>query len=194
MRYPPEHKEGTRARLLEAGGALAKKDGFASTGVDGLMAAVGLTSGAFYSHFRSKAELLEAIVESELGRSLDRFAGKTDEQLAAVLESYLSAAHVDEPARGCAVTTLSTEVARARVETREIFEHMLIHIKDQLGTHLAGEDEAWIMISQMVGAVMIARGMASGKARQSLLEAVLRRCREMLDSKPRHETPQRAAS
>ena len=87
MRYPPEHKEGTRARLLEAGGALAKKDGFASTGVDGLMAAVGLTSGAFYSHFRSKAELLEAIVESELGRSLDRFAGKTDEQLARTLTS-----------------------------------------------------------------------------------------------------------
>jgi AcrR family transcriptional regulator len=194
MRYPPEHKESTRARLLEAGGALAKKDGFASTGVDGLMAAVGLTSGAFYSHFRSKAELLEAIVESELGRSLDSFAGKTGEQLAAVLESYLSTAHVDEPARGCAVTTLSTEVARSTMATREVFERMMIRIKDELSTHLARDGEAWIMISQMVGAVMIARAMASGKARESLLEAVLQRCREMLDSEPRHDAAQRAAN
>ena len=39
MRYSPEHKENTRARLLEVGGALAKKDGFGTTGVDSLMAA-----------------------------------------------------------------------------------------------------------------------------------------------------------
>ncbi len=181
MRYPPKHKESTRTRLLEAGGALAKKDGFASTGVDGLMAAVGLTSGAFYSHFRSKAELLEAVVESELGRSLDRFAGKTDEQLVAVLESYLSTGHVDQPARGCAVTTLSIDVARASVETKEIFERMMIRIKDELSAHLAGDDEAWIMISQMVGGIMIARAMASEKSRKSLLEGVMRECREMLN-------------
>ena len=110
-----------------------------------------------------------------------RFAGKTDEQLGAVLESYLSAGHVDQPARGCAVTTLSIDVARASVETREIFEHMMIRIKDELSAHLAGDDEAWIMISQMVGAVMIARAMASGKSRNSLLEAVMRECREMLN-------------
>jgi len=181
MRYPPKHKEGTRARLLEVGGALAMKDGFASTGVDGLMAAVGLTSGAFYSHFRSKAELLEAIVESELGRSLSLLAGKTDAQLVAVLESYLSASHVDQPARGCALTTLSTEVARSNLETRETFERMMIRIKDELSAHLAGDDEAWAMISQMVGAVMIARAMASEQSRNALLEAVMQQCREMLN-------------
>jgi hypothetical protein len=41
-----------------------------------------------------------------------------------------------------------------------------------------------------VGAVMIARAMASGKARESLLEAVLQRCREMLNSEPRQDAPQ----
>lgn len=180
MRYSPDHKESTRARLLEAGGALAKKDGFASTGVDGLMAAVGLTSGAFYSHFRSKSELLEAIVESELGRSLDLLAGKADEQLVAVLESYLSAGHINQPARGCAITTLSTEVARSSVETREIFERMIIRIKDELRAHLAGDDAAWVMLSQIAGAVMIARAMASEQSRNDLLEAVMQQCREMI--------------
>ena len=76
MRYTPEHKDKTRARLLAVGGSVAKKNGFGSTGVDSLMAAVGLTSGAFYAHFRSKAELLEAIVDQELGRSIEWFANK----------------------------------------------------------------------------------------------------------------------
>ena len=66
MRYAPEHKEGTRARLVKATGALAKRQGFSGTGIDGLMAAAGLTSGAFYAHFRSKNELLEAIVDNAL--------------------------------------------------------------------------------------------------------------------------------
>jgi TetR/AcrR family transcriptional repressor of nem operon len=56
MRYSPEHKEETRARLLKTTGSLVKKKGFAATGVDGLMAAAELTSGAFYSHFRSKPQ------------------------------------------------------------------------------------------------------------------------------------------
>ena len=76
MRYSTEHKEGTRQRLLAKTGALVKKKGFAATGVDGLMAAAGLTSGAFYAHFRSKSELLEAIIANELKRSGELFSNK----------------------------------------------------------------------------------------------------------------------
>lgn len=180
MRYSPEHKESTRARLLEVGGALAKKDGFSNTGVDGLMAAVGLTSGAFYAHFRSKSELLEAIVESELQRSLARLAGRSDAELLAALEAYLSVEHVDHPAQGCAVTSLSSEVARASPESRRIFEELISRIKDELGGHLADGSRAWAMISQMVGAVMIARAMASERARREVLDAVRQQCRAML--------------
>ena len=180
MRYPPRHKESTRARLLELSGTLAKKDGFASTGVDALMAAAGLTSGAFYSHFRSKSELLEAIVESELGRSLELLTGKTNEQLVVVLKSYLSASHVDDPAQGCAVTSLSTEVARSSPQTKQVFERMMVAMKDELSKHVSGHSAAWVMISQMVGAVMIARAMASEQSRNDLLEAVMQQCQEMI--------------
>ena len=43
MRYSNEHKQQTRERLLASSGALAKRGGFASTGVAGLMKAIGLT-------------------------------------------------------------------------------------------------------------------------------------------------------
>lgn len=182
MRYSPEHKENTRARLLEVGGALAKKDGFGTTGVDSLMAAVGLTSGAFYSHFDSKTKLLEAIVENELTRSVNLFADKTDAQVIAALESYLSISHVNNPAEGCAVTSLSAEVARSNSETKQTFERMMLQLKTVVQSHTADESTAWAMIAQAVGAVMIARAMATEDSRKSLLGAVMQHAREMVVS------------
>jgi TetR/AcrR family transcriptional repressor of nem operon len=180
MRYRPDHKDNTRARLLEVGGALAKRDGFSTTGVDSLMAAVGLTSGAFYSHFRSKAELLEAIVENELTRSLDLFANQTDQQLIAALQSYLSIQHVDDPAAGCAVTSLSAEVARSNTATKQTFERMMLQIKAAVQSHFIDGNRAWATIAQVVGAVMIARAMATEESRRSLLEAVMEHATEMV--------------
>lgn len=57
MRYSSTHKQETRQKLLDSSRAIAKKGGFDSTGVDALMSAIELTGGAFYSHFRSKADL-----------------------------------------------------------------------------------------------------------------------------------------
>jgi len=47
MRYPIGYKE-ARRKLLKHNGSLIKSNGFAAAGVDALMAASGLTSGAFY--------------------------------------------------------------------------------------------------------------------------------------------------
>lgn len=182
MRYSPDHKKNTRARLLEVGGALAKKDGFGTTGVDSLMAAVGLTSGAFYSHFSTKTKLLEAIVENELTRSVNLFADKTDAQVIAALESYLSISHVNNPAEGCAVTALSAEVARSNSETKQTFERMMLQLKTVVQSHTVDENAAWAMIAQLVGAVMIARAMATEDSRKSLLGAVMQHAREMVVS------------
>ena len=69
MRYSASHKEQTRQRLIESSGAIAKRGGFATTGVDGLMKAIGLTGGAFYSHFPSKGDLFTEVVRRELSQS-----------------------------------------------------------------------------------------------------------------------------
>src|SRR5260221_5504347 len=45
-----------RARLVEAAGRGFRTGGFGGTGVDALAKGAGLTSGAFYAHFDSKAE------------------------------------------------------------------------------------------------------------------------------------------
>ncbi len=171
MRYKPEYKAEARARLLDAAGALAKAKGFGTTGVDQFMAAAGLTSGAFYSHFASKAELLKAIVEREVERTLKLYTGKDRLSLRKMLRFYLGAGHVDHPESGCPLPALSAEVARADTDSRQAYEKLIVQVKDALALHTQDESAAWAMLSQTVGAVMIARAMNPGAARDELLQA-----------------------
>ena len=182
MRYAPNHKDNTRTRLLEVGGALAKENGFGTTGVDKLMAAAGLTSGAFYAHFRSKGELLEALVDSELTRSLARFADKDDAGLLAALEGYLSTSHVDRPAEGCAATSLTPEIARASDSAKQTFEARMVDIHAAIAPHVADEGAAWALIAQAVGAVMLARAMATPATRLAVLDGALSNTRALVEA------------
>ncbi len=71
MRYAPDHKEKTRARIIEAAGKVFRRQGYHATGVDKVMEEAGLTAGGFYAHFDSKQALLvEALAHAgaEMGR------------------------------------------------------------------------------------------------------------------------------
>ena len=59
-----EKKAQTRQRILDAAGRGFRKGGFGGVGVDGLAKEAGVTSGAFYVHFDSKAAAFrESIIQ-----------------------------------------------------------------------------------------------------------------------------------
>jgi AcrR family transcriptional regulator len=55
MPYTKEHKENTHKKILESAFRLFTVKGFNSVTVDQVMNGCGLTRGAFYAHFTSKA-------------------------------------------------------------------------------------------------------------------------------------------
>ena len=163
-------------RLAKAG-ALAKRQGYAATGVDTIAAGAGLTAGAVYAHFGSKTGMLEALIERELAASLALFGREgplSDEELAKRVAGYLSIGHVEHPEAGCCLPTLTAEIARADEAVREHFEQAVQQMQARLAVLLGDEDRAWSVLSQAVGAVMLARAMSSRKARKTLLDGVKR--------------------
>ena len=64
MPYSPEHAVQTRGRIVESARRLFNRHGFEQVTIDQIMAAAGLTRGAFYHHFQSKNELYAAAVAS----------------------------------------------------------------------------------------------------------------------------------
>lgn len=183
MRYAASHKQATRDRLLDSSRALAKRQGFASTGVDALMQAVGLSGGAFYGHFGSKAELFAALVEQELEHSTRMLAGADAgsdaraapdgrARLARSLKRYLSSAHAQQPEAGCALPALGAEIARAEPAVRAGVERSLGLLQRRWADALDGDDDtAWALLSQCVGALVLARAVESERTRREILAA-----------------------
>src|SRR5438105_13525170 len=113
MRYEKGRKDVSRRRITEIAAERFRRDGIAASGLTGIMSEAGLTNGAFYPHFRSKADL----VRESLGAALEDQANQLHDALAvggleAVLAVYLSAEHRDNPGTGCASAALLPEVAR----------------------------------------------------------------------------------
>lgn len=183
MRYSSEHKRQTREKLLESSGALAKRGGFCSTGVDGLMKAIGLSGGAFYSHFPSKDALFAAIVERELSQSLlSRHCSQMQDEdarqrLRRCLDIYLTMSHVEQPENGCALPSLGVEIARAEPAVREQTEQSLQRLQQAWAEALGDERLAWAILAQCIGSLLLARMLASPQAQ----EAVLASSRALLD-------------
>lgn len=175
MRYSASHKAETREKLIESSGAIAKQGGFATASVDALMRAIGLTGGAFYSHFPSKDDLFGAIVERELGNSVARLARAGQESAASAdrlrecLEFYLTLAHVRCPDSGCALPALGAEIARADVAVREDAEHWMSQLQQGWARILGDEALAWAFLAQCVGALVVARMLVSAEAQEQVL-------------------------
>lgn len=166
-------RQASRERLIQAGGALAKQAGFAGTGLDALAAAANLTSGAFYAQFRSKAELLDAIVSHDMTAMLTAFDGQSPVRMRKAMTRYLSLQHAENPAQGCSIPALGAEIARADMVTREKFEDNMLQLQASFAGLLGNNQQAWVMLSQAIGAQVIARAMASTEAREDLINAVL---------------------
>jgi TetR/AcrR family transcriptional repressor of nem operon len=169
LRYPPDQKARAREALLHAGARSLKTSGFNGIGVDGLAAAAGLTSGAFYSNFPSKEAMLEAVIDAGLG---EPFLADTDSttpaegraRLIEFVEDYISADHSLDPAEGCVMPTLSADVSRAQPQVKAAYQHKMTALVDRIAGLLDGDESdrqrrAWSIVALMVGSILISRGI-----------------------------------
>jgi len=172
MRYSTNHKLETKEKLLESSAVSAKKSGFSTVGVDGLMKAIGLSGGAFYSHFSSKDELFASIVERELSQSLERLgADQGCEKLERCVKHYLSMAHVEHPESGCALPALGAEIARSDVLVRQQAERWICQLQENWARILESDSLAWAILSQCIGALVVARMLATSDIQRDVLKS-----------------------
>jgi AcrR family transcriptional regulator len=172
MRYSANHKLETKQKLLESSALSAKKSGFATVGVDALMKAIGLSGGAFYSHFSSKDELFASIVERELVQSLERLGADQDrDRLERCLKHYLSMSHVEHPESGCALPALGAEIARSDVLVRQQAENWICRLQESWARILESDSLAWAILSQCIGALVVARMLATPDIQRTVLKS-----------------------
>src|SRR5260370_27638061 len=165
MRYRPDHKEEARSRILHAAGRGFRRLGFGGVGVDGLAKEAGVTSGAFYGHFPSKAEAFKAAAVAGLVELREAIESLQANEGAAWLEKfvdfYLNVRRTCDLGESCALQSLTPEVARADHDTSAAYEAELVRVVEAVaqglsnGTLSARRKPAWAIMSMLSGVVSI---------------------------------------
>jgi AcrR family transcriptional regulator len=177
MRYEKGRKDVSRRRITEIAAERFRRDGIAASGLAGIMGEAGLTNGAFYPHFRSKADLvresLAAALEGQSHQMRDALAAGG---LEAVLALYLSAEHRDNPGTGCASAALLPELARQPAETRNLFAEQLAGLIGELAESFPPQTRdpqgvALGIYATLVGALQLARAVPSKVLSDRILSA-----------------------
>jgi TetR/AcrR family transcriptional regulator, transcriptional repressor for nem operon len=182
MRYSREHKQETHARIVRKASVRLREKGAHGIGVADLMKEAGLTHGGFYAHFDSREALVIEAFNYAMDRSTERWRKMAEEtppekRFAAVVDSYLTALHRDDPGHGCAVPTLGPEIARESAKTRKAFaaklDEMIGMMADQVPElpRKAARKQAIAALSTMAGALVLSRVAGSGEFSEEILGA-----------------------
>jgi TetR/AcrR family transcriptional repressor of nem operon len=189
VRYPKEHKEQTRRRIVQAAARAYREQGVSGVGIGELMQSVGLTHGGFYAHFASKDALVAEACEQGISELSSRLLAEAEAQggaegLRHLVRGYVSRAHRDDPGVGCAMPALAADVARAAPEVRAGFTRTLRGFLARLAPLLPRRgdparaeeptDEALALASGMVGAVLLARAVDDPELSDRILLAARR--------------------
>lgn len=189
MRYGPDRKAQSRAKILHAAAQELRAKGPDRLGVADVMRRSGLTHGGFYAHFASKDALVAEALETMFAEAAAG-SGRLDAALAdpkadvrpafrGFLAAYLSAAHRDGPQLGCPLPALAGDVPRADEAARGKFAWGLARTGQRIAAtlrrigHRDPEASARAVTAQIVGAVALARALGPGAESDAILNDTL---------------------
>lgn len=183
MRYSTDHKEQTRARIMAAAARVFRESGYGGAGIDGLTKAAGVTNGAFYGHFKTKADAFREAVATgldELREAVLSFRqNHGPDWLPRFARFYLGPRQSAPLGEACALPTLSSEVMRADPATREVYTAGLQAVLDAMAAQRPDgdaerEDAAIATLALLVGGALLGRAVGDAALAARIHRAVER--------------------
>jgi TetR/AcrR family transcriptional regulator, transcriptional repressor for nem operon len=181
MRYSQEHKLETRKRIVREASRRFRGQGAEGFSITDLMRELKLTHGGFYRHFKSKEQLFAEALAQGLRDAHAKLTaggdGQSSAPLKGIIERYLSPWHLANPAEGCPLAALATEMPRQPRAVRAAFDRALETYMDGIERLLPGKNRPerqrnfLVLFSGMAGTLSLARAVSDEQTRARLLRA-----------------------
>lgn len=198
-----ELKEASLQRILDASATRLRTEGLSGAAIANVMRDAGLTHGAFYAHFANKGELAKAALTHALSENRTRWIGTLKpeswtEKLQRLARRYLTKAHRDDPADGCALAALATEAARSDEDFRKTYEEELKQSLRHIvrGTSDSGSlpENEWAeaigLMALCIGGLSLARAVSDPVFSEQILESCIAAAGRIATQKPNNEPEQ----
>lgn len=193
MRYTADQKEESRNRLLDAAGRAFRRQGYGGIGVDGLAKEAGVTSGAFYGHFKSKDAAFEAVAMAgleQLDAAIATFqADHKADWAERFIDFYIDRRLTCDLDESCALQSLTPDVMRAGSQTRSAFQKILSRIVDRIADRLDDNNpevsagRAVALLALLSGGVTLARSVESEALRKSFASQLRDNAKRLLSGR-----------
>lgn len=177
MKVSREQAARNREKVVDTASRLFRARGVEAVGVGEVMRACGLTHGGFYNQFPSKDALAAEACALSLANSAKGWRGIVadagESATEAISASYLSKANRDAPETGCALVSLGPEAARHGGDLAAAFRAGLEELTAILeqASPVWSREEALARIAQLVGTMVLARGVGDEALSDEIMAA-----------------------
>ncbi|HEX5791978.1 MAG TPA: TetR/AcrR family transcriptional regulator [Rheinheimera sp.] len=182
-----DKKARTHELILDTAAKAIRRGGYAGVSVAELMKEAGLTHGGFYAHFTSRTAMLaEAMARASelsskaLAPSVQHAVAEGKSPLRALVEHYLSDAHLEAVEHGCPIAALGSEICRQPEEVRAVAVQQMAALRNAIARALPVQantantdstDSADVIMATLVGSLQLARAYGNNTAGRQLLAA-----------------------
>lgn len=184
MPYTAEHKQQTRASIVESARVLFNRHGFERVTIDMVMKHAGLTRGGFYNHFNDKQSLyVEAVSSFLMGRGA-KWREEADidlndlqpEMARQMLKSYLSDEHLEDTDGQCPMIALPSDIGRASEEVQGAYQQLLqamvwLFTKSQKDESPMARQKALSLAALSIGGMVIAKALPDSALAKEVRQA-----------------------
>jgi AcrR family transcriptional regulator len=178
-------KEASHERIVDAAARAIRRSGYDGTGVADIMKEAGLTHGAFYAHFASREAML-AEAADRAGAQSNAMAASVvaavppEQSLRALVQVYLSKAHLEGIESGCPISALGSEMPRQSPEVRRAATLRIKEMIDLVSRQFpdwgqpGAHERALVTVATMVGTLVLARAVDDPALSDGLCTATLK--------------------
>lgn len=171
MPWNAQHKESSRARILDAAAGCFTSRGFDAVSIDEVMSQAGMTRGAFYAHFSSKADLYSQAIRQAAENGAHHLDLLTTPQQR--IDAYLSQSTNHHDA-ACPLACLVSDVAHRDNQVRATYTALLEDFLLRFQTDAddtSTRHQALMQAVAMIGSLAMARTVDTPELAAELLNA-----------------------
>ena len=193
----PTKEQTTRDRIVEAAADLFYRRGFDHTSFADIADAVQISRGNFYYHFKSKDEILSAVIQARLSER-DEMLDRWDTEDERPEDRIRSVVDIQTRNRslilryGCPIGTLCTELGKlnhtARSEADQLFRLFRTWLRRQF-TLLGRRDSADSLAMHILARTQGVASLASALRDKAFIRREVREIHDWLDAQAERATP-----